>query len=80
LARNRATRGTAEPRHADIDLTDDELAAPAALIPRAIEQDGFPLAPRLDPLRSVLAKLEPDKNANAQPSNPKRRPPGAPRT
>jgi hypothetical protein len=42
-----------------IDLTDDEFAAVAAAIRRAIETDRFPHAPRLDPLRSALAKLEP---------------------
>jgi hypothetical protein len=36
-----------------IDLTDDEHAAVTALIKRAIEQDRFPLAPRLNPLRSA---------------------------
>jgi hypothetical protein len=63
-----------------IDLSDDELAAVAAAIRRLIQEDRFPHAPRLDPLRSALAKLEADKNAKAQPSNPKRRPLGAPRT
>jgi len=42
-----------------IDLTDDERAAVAAAIRRAIEDARFPHAPRLDPLRSALAKLEP---------------------
>jgi hypothetical protein len=42
-----------------IDLTDDELAAVTAAIRRAIETDRFPRAPRLDPLRAALAKLEP---------------------
>ena len=42
-----------------IDLTDDELAAVTAAIRRAIEDDRFPRAPRLDPLRAALAKLEP---------------------
>jgi hypothetical protein len=42
-----------------IDLTDAELAAVTALIKRAIEQNHFPNAPRLDPLRSALAKLDP---------------------
>jgi hypothetical protein len=42
-----------------IDLPDDELAAVAAAIRRAIEEDRFPRAPRLDPLRSALAKLDP---------------------
>jgi hypothetical protein len=40
-----------------IDLTDDELAITAA-IRRLIEDDKFPHAPRRDPLRSALAKLE----------------------
>jgi hypothetical protein len=42
-----------------IDLTDDELTAITAAVRRAIETDRFPRAPRLDPLRSELAKLEP---------------------
>jgi hypothetical protein len=42
-----------------IDLTDEEHAAVTAAIRRAVEDDKFPRAPRLDPLRSALAKLEP---------------------
>jgi hypothetical protein len=42
-----------------IDLTDDELAAVTAAIRRLIKDDKFPHAPRLDPLRSALAKLDP---------------------
>ena len=42
-----------------IDLTDDELAAVAAAVRGVIETDRYPRAPRLDPLRSALAKLEP---------------------
>jgi hypothetical protein len=42
-----------------IDLTDNEHVAVAAAIQRAIERDRFPLAPRLQPLRSALAKLDP---------------------
>jgi hypothetical protein len=41
-----------------IDLT-DEYAAVRAAIRRAVEDDKFPHAQRLDPLRSVLAKLDP---------------------
>jgi hypothetical protein len=52
-----------------IDLTDDELAAVKAAIRRAVEEDKFPRAPRLDPLRSALAKL--DRAA----ANPPRTPP-----
>ena len=41
-----------------IDLPDDELAAVAAAIRRVIEGDRYPHAPRLDPLRAALARLE----------------------
>jgi hypothetical protein len=41
-----------------IDFTDDEHAAVTAAIRRLIEQDRFPLATRLEPLRSALAKLD----------------------
>jgi hypothetical protein len=41
-----------------IDLPDDELAAVTATIRRAIEDDRFPHAPRLDPLRAALARLD----------------------
>ena len=40
-----------------IDFTDDELAAVTAAIRRAIEDDRFPHAPRLDPLRAALGKV-----------------------
>jgi hypothetical protein len=49
------------------DLTDDELAAGTAAIRRAIEEDRFPRAPRLDPLRSALAKLEPAPKLSPHP-------------
>ena len=42
-----------------IDFTDDEHAAVTAAIQRLIEEDKFPHAPRLDSLRSALAKLDP---------------------
>jgi hypothetical protein len=41
-----------------IDLTDNEYAAVTAAIRRAIEDDRFPRAPRLDPLRAALARFE----------------------
>jgi hypothetical protein len=41
-----------------INLTDDEFAAVTAAIRRVIEDDRFPHAPRLDPLRAALGKLE----------------------
>jgi hypothetical protein len=41
-----------------INLTNDEFAAVTAAIRRAIEDDRFPHAPRLDPLRAALGKFE----------------------
>ena len=43
-----------------IDLTDDEHAAVAAAMRRAIEDDRFPHAPRLDPLRAALTARRSD--------------------
>jgi hypothetical protein len=42
-----------------IDLTNEEHAALTAAIRRLIDEDKFPHAPRLDPLPSALAKLDP---------------------
>jgi hypothetical protein len=41
-----------------IDLPEDELQAAIAAIRGLIEGDRFPHAPRLDPLRAALARLE----------------------
>jgi hypothetical protein len=49
-----------------IDLPDDELAAVTAAIRAVIEGDRYPHAPRLDPLRAALARLE----AAAEPKAP----------
>ena len=57
-----------------IDLTDEEHAAVTAAIRRALEDDKFPRAPRLDPLRSALAKLDPAAAPKRQPP-PKAPPP-----
>lgn len=42
----------------NIDLSDAELAALRVAIRRLIEGDRYPRAPRLDPLRAALARLE----------------------
>ena len=55
-----------------IDLPDDEFDAVRAAIQRVIEDDRFPHAPRLDPLRAALARLE----AASAPSPPPKAPPG----
>jgi hypothetical protein len=60
-----------------IDLTDAEHAALVTLIRRAIEEDRFPRAPRLDPLRTALAKLDPAAAAALRrPLTPKSAKPG----
>ena len=55
-----------------INLADDELAAVTAAIRRAIEDDKFPHAPRLDPLRAALGKFD----APAEPTPLPKAPPG----
>jgi len=42
-----------------IDFSDAEHAAVTRAVRRAIDEDKFPHAPRLAPLRSALAKLDP---------------------
>jgi hypothetical protein len=44
----------------NLDLSDDEAAALAALLTRTIEDDPYPLSPRLRPLKSIVAKLRPE--------------------
>jgi len=50
-----------------IALSAEELAALADAIRRLIEEDRFPRAPRLDPLRSALVKLDPTPPPKAPP-------------
>jgi hypothetical protein len=42
-----------------LDLTDEEKRALIALLKRTLEYARYPLAPRLDPLKAILAKLDP---------------------
>jgi hypothetical protein len=42
-----------------IDFSDEELAAVTAAVRRTIDEDRYPHSPRLEPLRSALAKLDP---------------------
>jgi hypothetical protein len=42
-----------------LDLSDEEAAALTKHLRQAIDRDPYPLAPRLDPLKAILAKLEP---------------------
>jgi hypothetical protein len=42
-----------------LELSDDEAAALTRHLRQALDYDPYPLAPRIDPLKSVLAKLKP---------------------
>jgi hypothetical protein len=53
-----------------IDLPDDELAAVAAAIRQSIVGDRYPHAPRLDPLRAALGKLEAAHEPTPRPKAP----------
>jgi hypothetical protein len=41
------------------DLTDEEVAALTRYLRQKLDDERFPLAPRLDPIKAILAKLEP---------------------
>jgi hypothetical protein len=42
-----------------LDLPDDELAALRDLLRRTIDNDPFPLSPRLRAYRAILARIDP---------------------
>ena len=50
-----------------LDLTDEETQALIRLVRREIDDDCYPMAPRLDPLKAVLAKLDPPRPAEPLP-------------
>jgi hypothetical protein len=54
-----------------IDLTDEEHAAVARALRKAIDEDQFPLSPRLKSLKSALAKLAPQPAKKPLPPPPK---------
>jgi hypothetical protein len=43
----------------NIDLPEDEYAAVVAAVRKTIDQDKYPMSPRLAPSKAVLAKLDP---------------------
>ena len=45
----------------NLDLSDEEAAALTKHLRQALDEARYPLAPRLDPLKAVLAKLDPTK-------------------
>lgn len=54
----------------NIDFTDEEHAALTAAARKAVDEDRYPLSPRLGPLRSALAKLDPRSAPKATVARP----------
>ena len=50
-----------------LDLTDKEMQLLIPLLRRAIDEERYPMAPCLDPLKAILAKLDPAKLAEPLP-------------
>jgi hypothetical protein len=53
-----------------IDIPDDELAAVISAIRGLIRDDRYPHAPRLDPLRAALVRLEAASEPTSHPKAP----------
>jgi hypothetical protein len=51
-----------------LDLSGDEAWCLATFLRRSIDADRFPLAPRLRPLKAILAKLDPRPSREPAPS------------
>jgi len=45
----------------NLELTDEETAALIRLLRNAIDDDRYPLSPRVQMLRGILAKLKPER-------------------
>jgi hypothetical protein len=46
-----------------LELSDNETLALADLLKRAIDRDRYPLSPRIQTLKAILAKIEPQPAA-----------------
>jgi hypothetical protein len=53
-----------------LDLIDDETRAPVQLLRRTINEDRYPLSPRMVPLKAILAKLDPPPTPTDDPPPP----------
>jgi hypothetical protein len=62
-----------------LDLDDEELAAVIAALREKLDRDRYPRAPRLEPFRAALAKLDP-ASAPRAPAPPRGPLPQASRT
>jgi hypothetical protein len=58
-----------------IDLTEDETAALARLLTNTIDADRYPLSPRIQLLKGILAKIRPEPVRKPLPERKRYEPP-----
>jgi hypothetical protein len=58
----------------NLPLTDDEFSALTTLLRHTIQNDRYPLAPRLRPYQAILAKLDPPNEQRIEIPKPSPRP------
>ena len=61
----------------ELDLTDDETAALARLLKSTIDADRYPLSPRIQMLKGILAKIRPEPKCEPLPALKHYEPPRA---
>ena len=60
-----------------LDLTDEETTALAKLLSRTIDDDRYPLSPRIQNLKVILAKIRPEPAREPMPPRKVYAPPRA---
>jgi hypothetical protein len=60
-----------------LDLTDEETDALARLLRRTIEDDRYPLSPRVQTFKAILAKIQPEPARKPLPPPKRYAPPRA---
>ena len=60
-----------------LDLTDEEIAALARLLTNTIDADRYPLSPRVQTLKAILAKIRPEPAREPMPPRKVYAPPRA---
>jgi hypothetical protein len=60
-----------------VDLTEEETDALAGLLRRTIDDDRYPLSPRVQTLKAILAKIQPEPTQEPLPPPKQYAPPRA---
>jgi hypothetical protein len=58
-----------------LDLTEEETVALARLLSRTIDDDRYPLSPRIQTLKAILAKIRPEPAREPSPPLKRYEPP-----